>query len=628
MRILLKNTQPLLGDRMMFTPVVRDLKASYPDCQIGVISAGPEIWDNNPHIDRSITEHNADHVYDIGPGRVTRGSKTNGLHITAAFRESLVEKAEMPIRQGPFKPDIHLSVAEKAMRLVDGRYWVINIDTGPFTAKRWPAARFQQVVDSLRQITFVQVGLDRDNMYRLTGDNVIDLVNKTKIRELFSLVYNAEGCISLVSSLMHVAAAFDKPCVVVAGGREPPTFERYAMHRYIDSVGTMPCCRNQACWHNALSACKNHDGATAKCMDLITVAQVVAAVESYYAGGALEAAPGRAPARRRPVLRIVANIKFLGGAERSVVEIAKMFVRNNWRVELSPAGDRSPDVLAALPPAVAVCNHVSRPCDVLLMYASDMVYNFDAGRFDVFHSVNAGRKVMALTYKVGKAGEAPWSRGWDKYLFLSSALRDGFLAKTGYGVGVTRVLAPPVDMDPFLAIQRPSPAANNQLPIHIVRHSSQGDKKFPADLPQIMAQCPVRFGFMPGPSWLQLERNVTKYPYSGDTADVAAFLAGGDCFWYLLPDGYTDQGPRVIVEAMAAGLPVIAEKRDGPADRVTTETGWLIDSRDQAVEIINSLTPEILAEKGLAARERAKTEFAKEKWFDAILEGADAKCRS
>lgn len=74
----------------------------------------------------------------------------------------------------------------------------------------------------------------------------------------------------------------------------------------------------------------------------------------------------------------------------------------------------------------------------------------------------------------------------------------------------------------------------------------------------------------------------------------------------------------MIVEAMAAGLPVICESRDGPADRVTTETGWKLDSHAEAAELINSLTPEILAEKGRAARERAKTEFVKEKWFNEI----------
>ena len=617
MKVLLRNTQPLLGDRMMFTPVVRDFKKAYPEIQVGVISAGPEMWNNNPHIDKAVTAANADETYDIGPGKVTRGSKTNGLHITAAFRESLQENSGRPIKQGPFKPDIHLSDTEKNHRLVDGRYWVINCDTGPFTAKRWRAERFQHLVDAMPETTFVQVGLAKDNYALLKGDNVIDLINKTKIRELFSLVYNADGCISLVSSLMHVAAAFEKPCVVIAGGREPFTFERYPFHRYLDTIGMLPCCRRNACWHNALSACKDHDGTAAHCMDLISVRQVKDAVESYYAGGALERPAAALVTKLKPVLRIVAGGKYLGGAERSYIEIAKIFIAKGWRVELAPGGPIAADIQNALPAELTINDHLTRPCDILLLYASDMVFNFDQDRFKVFDRIAAGRKVMALTYKIGKAGSVPWTKGWDQYLFLSTKLCGQFKDKVKSEKLKVKsaILAPPVDLEPFLAVQ-----PNYAGVTRVVRHSSQGDVKFPPDLPAIMAACKANFLFMPGPSWLQFTPNVSRLPYAGDPAAVAEFLAKGNVFWYLLPDGYTDQGPRVVVEAMAAGLAVIAESRDGPADRVTTETGWKLDSHAEAIELINSLTPEVLAAKGHAARERAVSEFVAERWYEQIAE--------
>jgi len=610
----------------MFTPAVRDLKAAHPDWAIGVASAGPEIWENNPHIDLSINETNAEEIIDIGPGKVTRGSKTNGLHITAAFRCSLEEHLGESIKQGPYKPDVYLSDVEKSIRLIDGPYWVINCDTGPFTAKRWPLERFQEVVDAMPDICFVQVGLARDCRGRLTGPNVIDLIDRTKIRELFNLVYHAEGCISLVSSLMHVAAAFEKPCVVLAGGREPPTFERYAYHRYLDNVGCLPCCKKQACWHNTLSACKDHDGKYAKCMTLLEAPDVVSAVRSYYRGGRLESPRSlAATAKRRPVLRIVAKGSYLGGAERSWTTIAGLFVKNNWRVEICPPPEGlSPDVAAALPAEAEITNHLSRPCDVLLLYASDMVFGFDDSLFEVFNRLEAGRKVMALTYKIGKAGEVPWTSNWDKYLFLSTSLETGFLKKidrlnsgSSYYAPATQVLAPCVDLEPFLAVQ-PKIVIYDGGVIRIMRHSSQGDKKYPPDLADIMRKCNARFYLMPGPSGYETRENWALCPPQRDPAGVANFLIAGDCFWYLLPAGYTDQGPRVIVEAMAAGLPVIAENRDGAADRVTPETGWLIDSHEEAVEIINSLTPEILAAKGKAARQRAIDEFNPDKWFDAI----------
>lgn len=610
MRILLKNTQVMLGDRLMFTPVVRDLKKQHPDWELMVESFGPEIWVNNPHIHRG--NEKPDKEFNIGPGKVTRGSKTNGLHITEAFRMSLQEQLGEQIKQGPFKPEIFLSDTEINDRTIKGHYWVINIDCGPFSAKRWRHERFQEVADKLGFITFVQVGLEKDNEYRLKGPNVIDMIGQTKIRELFRLVYHSAGCISLVSSLMHVAAAFDKPCVVLAGGREPFNFEKYANHRYIDMTGILPCCQKTACWHNSITACENiQSDNIAKCMDMIEADDVIREIIYYYQGGILKR-PGNKPAHKRPLLRIVTNAKCLGGAERSVIEIARQFINKNWRVEISPATFMGADFKQALPEGAAINRHVSGPCDVLLLYCSDMVWNFDKSEFDVFKRLRAARKVMAVTYKLGKAGQEPWTIGWDKYLFLSSDLKDKFLVRQpGADTGV---LAPAVDIEPFLKIR---PDYNGGL--RMVRHSSQGDAKYPASLEIICKESSAHFFFMPGPSWMRPERNITLYPYRNGPDKVAEFLGKGNCFLYLLPAGYTDQGPRVIVEAMAAGLPVIAENRDGAKDRITTETGWLIDKHEETADLLHSITYEELRRKGTAARTRAIETFSAKKWFNLIV---------
>jgi ADP-heptose:LPS heptosyltransferase/glycosyltransferase involved in cell wall biosynthesis len=622
MKVKLINTQSMLGDRLMFTPVVRDLKAAHPDWEIAVESIGPEIWYNNPHISHNMTK--PDKSFKIGPGKVTHGSKTNGLHITDAFRISLQENLGEQIKQGPYKPEIFLSEEEKNNKLIDGNYWVINTDTGPFSAKRWYNQRFQAVVERLYDITFVQVGLQADNDYRLKGPNVIDLIGKTKIRELFSLVYNADGCISLVSSLMHVAAAFDKPCVVLAGGREPSTFERYQNHRFIDQIGCLPCCSKLACWKNSITACKNKVQVTknefnereeiARCMDMINVQNVVYAVNSYYEGGVLQRPERIEIAKKKPLIRIITNAKCLGGAERSVIEITKLFADNKWRVEISTAGTMCEEFRQAMPAGTIVSNHVTRECDIFLLYASDMVFNFNQPQFAVFTNIKARRKVMALTYKIGKAGQVDWTKGWDKYLFLSSDLRDGFLKKVSNAE--TEVLAPAVDIEPFLRIQ---PDYNQSL--RIVRHSSQGDKKFPADIIDICRKSPAHFFFMPAASWMGIERNISISPYQSNIEKVAEFLSKGNLFWYLLPEGYTDQGPRVIVEAMAAGLPVIAENKDGAKDRVTTETGWLIDSHEEVIDLLHSIDYETLKRKGKAAKERAENMFVANKWYELISGG-------
>ena len=79
------------------------------------------------------------------------------------------------------------------------------------------------------------------------------------------------------------------------------------------------------------------------------------------------------------------------------------------------------------------------------------------------------------------------------------------------------------------------------------------------------------------------------------------------------------RGIIVLIEAMASGLCVLADNWGGAKDRITKNTGFLIDEEWKYIDIINSLTPEILEQKGKAARERAKKEFVKEKWIEEIL---------
>jgi glycosyltransferase involved in cell wall biosynthesis len=114
---------------------------------------------------------------------------------------------------------------------------------------------------------------------------------------------------------------------------------------------------------------------------------------------------------------------------------------------------------------------------------------------------------------------------------------------------------------------------------------------------------------------------VDQFPeYSKPVLDV---LRKGTVFWYILPQGYLDNGPRVIMEAMAAGLPVVADNRGGAKDRITVETGWLCDSIDEHINVFAGLDGRSLNMKGEASKERARIEFDPDKWIDVILGEGD-----
>jgi len=78
-------------------------------------------------------------------------------------------------------------------------------------------------------------------------------------------------------------------------------------------------------------------------------------------------------------------------------------------------------------------------------------------------------------------------------------------------------------------------------------------------------------------------------------------------------------GPRTILEAMAAGLPILADNWGGAVDRVSPECGWLCNNKEEFTEIVKNITSEELAAKGKAARERAMNEFVPERWIKEII---------
>jgi ADP-heptose:LPS heptosyltransferase len=418
MKLLLKNGQPRLGDTLMITPAVRDLKHSYPDYQIKVQTSHMQIWQNNPHL--SEYEGMPDKIVGIGPGEVTQGSATNGLHFTNAFRISLEEKLGIAIRQGPLKPELFLSKYEKEQRTIEGDYWVINIDCGPYDTKRWIPERWQQLVNSMPYINFVQIGSRQYNSQRLSGNNVIDMVGKTEnydtgLRELFSLIYHSQGVISLVSASMHIAGALEKPCVVIAGAREPSmhiagalekpcvviagarepvTFEAYQWHRYLHNIGSLPCAKLKTCWSGGMGACRKKAGRhgieikdVAKCIDMITVQDVEKAVGSHYEGKLFHEPKAKAKPIEPKIMKIVTNARILGGAERSVIEIAKMAQERGYKVQIVPRGGNVCQAFQSQLQNVEYTSVITDPCDVLLLYASDMVFDFHKEEFNPFNNL-------------------------------------------------------------------------------------------------------------------------------------------------------------------------------------------------------------------------------------------------
>ena len=317
-KLLLKHTKSP-GDVLMLTAAIRDLHLAHPGKYItNVRTSAMDIWRHNPHI-VNFDENKADLVIDAEYKLINK-SNQGGYHFIHGFHRDLEEKLNIKIPLTDGRGDIHLSKDEvrwmsqiEEMGIKD-KFWIISAGGKfDFTSKYWNPDKWQQVVDHFKgKITFVQTGTL--NHFHPKLSNVIDLRGKTNLRQYIRLFYHSVGVLSTITCAMHFAAAVpskhglrNRPCVVVATGMEPPSWEKYSTHKYITRAGTMPCCDKGGCWRKYCAEpkdatieeqkqCLNRISYNApdeykdnfsnfyipKCMDDISSLEVIQSIEQYY----------------------------------------------------------------------------------------------------------------------------------------------------------------------------------------------------------------------------------------------------------------------------------------------------------------------------------------------------------
>lgn len=305
------------------TALVRDLKSAWPDTQLDVITNFKDaVWRHNPYLTPlRVGDPGVQHMilcYGEGIQRAGRGEK---IHFISEFHHSFFKSTTVRVPLMIAKPDMHLGPDELAEPIVAGRYWAVvaggKLD---YTNKHWDYRRVQTVVDILASfgIRCVQLGEISDMSFHPRLKGVLDLLDRTTLRETFRIIAGADGVLCPVTMAMHAAAAFERPCVVWAGGREEYYWEAYHPdspafahvptqikigHRFLHTQGLLDCCMHKGCWKSRIerighirnkhnkSICYHPAGDAVQripqCMDMISPEMVAEAVLSYYADGTL-----------------------------------------------------------------------------------------------------------------------------------------------------------------------------------------------------------------------------------------------------------------------------------------------------------------------------------------------------
>lgn len=253
---LVLHTHQAPGDAVVMTAAVYSLHRAHPGRYVTAVSSEhAAVFLHNP----DVTE--CDGLPLVMHYPAIMQANTRAVHFMQAYCEFLGSALGIHVPLFTERPRLYFDTPARA-----SDYWVIAPDVkDDFTCKRWRG--WQEVVDRLPGIQFVQVGLGGE---ALRGVERV----RTSLRALFEVIRNSTGVLCGVSLPMHVAAALEKPCIVIAGGREPPTWEQYSTTMFLHTIGRLPCCRVSGCWKSRIEDCVDPVGDVPRCNTLVTPEEV------------------------------------------------------------------------------------------------------------------------------------------------------------------------------------------------------------------------------------------------------------------------------------------------------------------------------------------------------------------
>ena len=231
-----------LGKNIAGTALIKDIKAKYPDRKLIMVTSWPEVFLNNPDVDRIFQLGQAPYFYeDYIEGKDVIISKhepyNQSDHITK--KKHLVHnwcdlmdieyKKQLPVILPNYPQGMLLGLWERPKPIM-----VIQTGGGPMGGQRYsyswtrdmPLEVAQEIVKKYYQQYHI-IQITRPDGYKL--DNVERMDQKMSNMELFSLVVKTEKLVLIDSCLQHAAAALNKKSTVLWVGTSPKVFG-YDLH--------------------------------------------------------------------------------------------------------------------------------------------------------------------------------------------------------------------------------------------------------------------------------------------------------------------------------------------------------------------------------------------------------------
>ena len=234
-----------LGKNVAATALCQSVKEAYPDRKLIMVVSYPEVFLNNPFIDRVFFVGNRPYFYqDYIEGKDSLIFKHEPYHQTGHIlrQKHLIENwcDLLNVKYTNQTPQVFVNMAQQmthSLWLRNKPTMVLQTNGGPLTGQKYgyswcrdiPFELAQSIVNKYKdQYHIFQV--TRPDSQKLTDVEVID--QPMTNMELFAILINAQKRVLIDSSLQHAAAAFNLPSTVLWVGTSPKVFG-YKMHNNI-----------------------------------------------------------------------------------------------------------------------------------------------------------------------------------------------------------------------------------------------------------------------------------------------------------------------------------------------------------------------------------------------------------
>lgn len=267
-----------IGDVILTTPIIAGLKSAYPERKIWLETDFPEVFANNPHVDRA--QRHFDDPSDCYPTLDLNGAyeKEVKTHILDAYRAvkppwkpAYSEDGENP-RLYPSALDRLWARNLAVNHQFSPKVCVMHADPTDWPGKRWPLPRYAEIAKWLVSLGFHVVAVGTTHLP--PGFCAYSLIRKTSLLQLAALCEQSSLFIGGDSAPMHIALASKCPTVAIFGVTQSKFIAHGKGARItLDAAESIPCAGSR---HRVIG--KEHISCSKECIESHSVDDVKEAV--------------------------------------------------------------------------------------------------------------------------------------------------------------------------------------------------------------------------------------------------------------------------------------------------------------------------------------------------------------